>query len=163
MLKNISILAIITVLFITACKKEQSANTSDPGSTSKSKSKSKSSQNSPKQTDHDLLQGHWAIQVDICCGRNKRTREGDQLDFSKELIFQDTSVYIHYQKHGEQLQKELHGYKTKTEERVSGTVKYINLGFPDRYGMYKVTKDTLIIDYGYMDLQKEIYLRKGKK
>lgn len=159
MLKNLLLIASVTLLLTAACKKEKT-NTSE----NKSKSKAKSSPAAAtKLSDKELLQGDWVLEVDICCGRNKRTRQGAELDFTKELIFQDTSVYIHYQKKGEPLQKELHGYKTKTEESSYGSTKYINLGFPNRYGLYSVSKDTLIIDYGYMDLQKEIYLRKKKQ
>ncbi|MFN3405016.1 MAG: hypothetical protein ACK40G_13025 [Cytophagaceae bacterium] len=108
------------------------------------------------------LDGTWTLHTLICCGRTKTTRTGAEIERQKTLIFEGENVTIvSRDKNEDAPTTETNKFEVKEEQRGSGSMlKYINTGNPNRFGIIKLSHDSLTIDYGYMDLQKEIYLRK---
>ena len=99
--------------------------------------------------DPALLVGVWKIEKEVCCGRNAVVTYGG----TKELTIKaKDNVYI-LRENGVVLEKGTYKVDLKSE---FGPVVTFDQQFP---AMYQIDGNTLILNWGYMDLQEETYKR----
>ena len=102
----------------------------------------------------EQILGDWEWFKTNCCYRTPKTTYADTTESKTILNFTENNQLEYYQ--GEKLTKTT-GYKI-----VYGLMddKRPTLKIDHRTALLYIRNDTLIIDYGYMDLQTEFYLRK---
>lgn len=107
----------------------------------------------PRSTSQKL-EGSWTMYKEVCCGRRNMERTGEQMKMPKQLIFtSNNKITIMDLKTTE---SKTTTYKVETtQEGDNPAIEYIN--YEGKKGVLQFENDELIIDYGYMDLQKEFY------
>ena len=103
----------------------------------------------PDPHDPKLLYGTWLIEKEICCGRNPIVTYGG----TKELTIKaKDNVYI-IRENGKILEKGV--YKIDLKSQFGPVIT-----FEEQYpAMYQVVGKTLVLNWGYMDLQEETYTK----
>ena len=100
--------------------------------------------------------GDWSLITYVCCGRTTKTQHFDAKDEKKFLhLGADGSYYIANKM--EATGKQAGNYTVSDKNEFGPS---INLGTNYAAMLSMKGNDTLILSWGYMDLQTEIYLRK---
>jgi hypothetical protein len=99
--------------------------------------------------DPALLVGTWQIEKEVCCGRNAVVTYGG----TKELTIKAKDNAYILRENGVVLEKGTYKVDLKSE---FGPVVTFDQQFP---AMYQIDGNTLILNWGYMDLQEETYKR----
>lgn len=114
----------------------------------------KISKNQPNTIQQNLT-GTWTMYKEICCGRLNKERTGNDMQMPKKLEFlKDNEVIVLDLKTNKS--KRLAYELTTKENENKVSVSYITFTNKPK-GIFKLENNELIIDYGYMDLQKEFY------
>lgn len=110
------------------------------------------------QTTTQKLMGEWTMYKEICCGRRSVERTGNDMKKPKSLNFtkpENVAIVDLKTKATTTI-----NFKLEKEDRGNGNmIEYIRLG-DQRRGIIRFEGETLIIDYSFMDLQKEFYKKK---
>jgi len=110
----------------------------------------------PQGSIEKLIVGEWQWDKTICCGRTPSTQTSESLKAPKVLRFNPDGTVQYFS--GEE-ETSTQTYKITYAMRDYNR-PVITLGDSPRAGLLFIRGDTLVIDYGYMDLQQEFYLRK---
>ena len=141
------------VLLIFSCKSSREQTKADSAQQQRQEPTKEVNQDDPIEK---LILGEWEWQKTICCGRTPHTKTADSLKAPKILKFQKEGSLLYLS--GNEL--------TATD---TYTISYglqnneqplLSIGKGHRFGIIRIKDDQLIIDYGYMDLQTEYYVRK---
>lgn len=142
-LRYISLLLVL--LFIFGCKSSKESQSSENGA---------SAEQSQKQNLQNEILGSWEWMKTVCCFRTPKTVTPDSLGYKKVLKFREDQTVDYFQD----------GKQTRTD---SFKVSYglmdddrpvLKIGNGKTALLY-IRNDTMIVDYGYMDLQTEYYKR----
>lgn len=111
----------------------------------------------PFQKQHEQLSGKWIWVKTICCGRTARLSTPEILNQSSALDFNGKGQV-----------------KLLKNDTLEATLKYrffegfaqenqimLAIGDNPRAAYFQVQNDTLILDYSYVDLQTEWYIKKN--
>ena len=101
------------------------------------------------------LEGSWTMYKEICCGRKNQERTGQDIKAPKRLVFSANNQVVITDLKTKISKTTTYDIETENREE-SMTITYINMGGISK-GVFKLEDNELIIDYGYMDLQKEFY------
>lgn len=151
-MKNIIISSFVIIFVLSSCKsKEKITKTTDTETNSKAEDKLPS------------LVGEWTLIKEICCGRTKTTYVGNDLRKNIKLKIDDkknAKIFSLNTSSGN-----IDNYEAKVEFKQEAArenrLERNYLRFGDRkWAMFRLQNDTLIIDYSYMDLQTEFYVKK---
>ncbi len=151
------ILLLFSVLLF-SCKASKDQPKSEPALTDTPEQKQEAEQTNEIQPDaplETLILGNWEWWKTICCGRTPFTETSESLKAPKILEFQTGGALLYYS--GTELTS-TQNYKI-SYGLVNDDRPVINIG-ATRPGMLYIKGDTLMIDYGYVDLQTEYYLRR---
>ncbi len=108
----------------------------------------------PQVENEEALIGRWQLYKVDCCGRNKSTTmaEGTE-DANKYLKFTNDGM-VKFQDHGTLEKKVPYSF----ENVMNDNLNWIKIGDKPT-AIYTIKGDTLILNWEYMDLQLEYYLK----
>ena len=100
------------------------------------------------------LAGTWELLKTDCCGRLNKTTIAEP---GEKVITFFADGKMEMTSDGEKVQSSWRMYRDTNFDKEA---TLLDLGKQNRPAMYNIQGDTLIISWGYMDLQTEYYLRK---
>ena len=159
---RIIISSVILTLFVISCKTPKEQASTPPSAAVPQQEEQK-----PEETDslsedlksdspvENLILGEWYWQKTVCCGRTPSTETPETLKMAKGMNFQSGGMvqFSWGEQNSTQTFKISYGF-TPNDDRP-----FIVIG-GGQPGLLVIKGDLLIIDYGYMDLQREFYVRK---
>ena len=150
-------LLIISVLCSCKTSKDQSKN--EPATVvtqdtlqEQVKTEPEAHSNAPLET---LILGNWQWSKTICCGRTPHTETAESLPAPKILKFQPGGIMQYFSGDSKTSDQT---YKIAYELLKDDGRQTITIGARQPALLY-ISGDTLLIDYGYIDLQSEYYVR----
>ena len=111
----------------------------------------------PESNLENMILGTWEWYKTNCCYRMPKTTYADTSEEKTRLRFRENNILEYYL--DDQLTKTANykvGYGLMDDKRPT-------LRIDHRAALLYIRQDTLIIDYGYMDLQTEFYFKVGSK
>lgn len=113
-----------------------------------------------ERTNNTSLTGTWTWVKTVCCGRIRTISTPESSSSTVSLMLNADHTYKKYRndelKEGSfQTRIGINDYAVETGDR-----RDVIVFDTESAAYYYFLKDTLVIDYGYMDLQTEYYLRK---
>ena len=102
---------------------------------------------------HEIV-GRWKLYKTECCGRNKSTRMAEDTEEESRYMKFESDGMVKYQDHGTLLKKVPYHFETTKE----GDQDWIKIG-DEPTAIYVIKGDTLMLNWEYMDLQIEYYLK----
>ncbi|HXH18690.1 MAG TPA: hypothetical protein VNJ07_06365 [Chitinophagales bacterium] len=155
MLRFQIIVLILLISFLFSCKTSKDQSKTDAANMHQTKHEQiqKTEDGKSEQQLATRILGTWKWHKTRCCFRTPKTTYADSLSYSRIIKFSDGTLQTF---HGDTL-KETSNYTVKygLTEHDDRPVLQIN----GRPAFLYFIHDTLVIDYGYMDLQTEYYLR----
>jgi len=100
------------------------------------------------------LKGSWTMHKEICCGRGSKERTGKDMLSPKRLNFSSNNKVTITDLKTKESKTTTYKLEVKNE-----AVTYIILEESKPKGILRFENNEFVIDYGYMDLQKEFYQR----
>lgn len=100
--------------------------------------------------------GDWTLIRYVCCGRTTSTKKFNAADNMISLHLGEDMKFSSFDKLNSAGKNA--GNFTYNEKGELG--KTLQLGNDNPAMMYMLSNDTLVLSWGYMDLQTEVYLRK---
>ena len=103
------------------------------------------------------LDGKWQWVKTICCGRTPKETSPSTVGYTTALGFANNRELTFYRNDSIQTKGK---YKITFGLNNDESDTMIIIGDTPRYGYFRFKEDTLIVDYGYIDLQTEFYIKK---
>lgn len=153
------IICLSVALFQFSCKTAEESTDQINAATQYQKPKQEPAGNHaeiPQDNLEDLIFGDWEWEKTICCGRTPHTETPETLSSTKTMRFQKGGMVIFLSGNeitSNQTYQISYGLMNDDKRPV------ITIG-ASRPGLLFIKDDTLIIDYGYVDLQQEYYVRR---
>src|SRR5688572_8887143 len=150
-------ISLVLAVFFFSCKasKDQSKNDvkSDEVQQAPVKEQVETKSDGPLET---LIIGEWEWVKTICCGRTPHTETAESLPAPRVLKFQKGGALEYFsgtEKKSDQTYKISYGLMSDDKRPV------VTMG-AKQPALLQLEGDSMIIDYGYIDLQTEYYVRK---
>lgn len=142
---NTKIFAVLGLIVFFACKTPKDNSTGND---------QENTGNTQEENLETKILGSWEWLMTKCCYRTPRTYTSDTLAYKRILRFRKNGVLEYF--NGDTLKKTASyevGYGLMDDDRP-----VLNID-DTRPALLHIQNDTLIIDYGYIDLQTEFYRR----
>ncbi|MEX0812734.1 MAG: hypothetical protein WD048_11010 [Chitinophagales bacterium] len=102
------------------------------------------------------LYGKWNWHKTICCARTPQTTLAKDSEQSKSIYFSEDSTATKYENGKQVYQEEYEVGNALNDHRITVRIG----GY--RTAIAHLKNDTLVMDYGYMDLEISYYIRAGE-
>ncbi|MCS6823411.1 MAG: hypothetical protein NZ529_03885 [Cytophagaceae bacterium] len=145
---RIYIVFITTLLTMIYCKPKQTLN----NTTSSRDSKNTNAIVSEELRNVPALLGEWIWYKTSCCGRNKNIMTPQTEGYTRSVWFKENNIAEFYK--NSQLEKKLNYTISEKNER-----NYIKLD-KNAPALLILHGDSLVLNYGYMDMENEYFVRK---
>ncbi len=153
------IICLSVALFLFSCKTAEESTDQTKAATQEQKPRQEPAETHdeiPQSNLEEFILGDWGWEKTICCGRTPHTETPETLNSAKTMRFQKGGMVV-FLSGNEILSTQTYHISYGLSDGDKRPVIIIGASRP---GLLFIKDDTLIIDYGYVDLQQEYYVRR---